>query len=344
MTTYQIKALILSIIVFLLPSILLADEIRLRDNSLINGQIVSMDKTHLVVETSFAGEIKIKISEITGINSDDLQSVSMESGDKYTARLEYTPAQGQVLVLDDGNVILLGDDKIAGLNTREKTEKDYWSGAAILGIDGQEGNTSELSILTRVELLRETEVNRLSMYGEMNFQRQNEETTTEEYRLGSRFEQDITDRWFAFVSQNLEKDRFENLDLRSTTDTGLGYFFIRKDNLKFKGLTGLGYEFESFTSDDSNRSNMILSAGYDFMYDFRDWLRLGHKFNYYPSITESFSENYRLASNAYTELPLGKDWDWKLRFTLRHDFNNAPVPGVKKLDTAYYLSVVYDWN
>lgn len=344
MTSCRIKALILTIIVFLLPSILLADEIRLHDNSLINGQIVSMDKTHLVVETSFAGEIKIKISEITGINSDDLQSVSMESGDKYTARLEYTPEQGQVLVLDDGNVIVLGDDKIAGLNIREKTEKDYWSGAAILGIKGQEGNTTELSVLTRLELLRETEVNRLSMFGEMNFQRQNEETTTEEYRLGSRFEQDITHRWFAFVSQFLQKDRFQNLELRSTTDIGLGYFFIRKEKLKFKGLTGLGYQFESFTTDDPNKSNLILSFGYDFLYDYKDWLRLGHKFNYYPSITESITEEYRLASDAYTELPLGKSWDWKLRFTLRHDYNNAPVPGVKKLDTAYYLSVVYDWN
>ncbi|NIN35147.1 MAG: DUF481 domain-containing protein [Gammaproteobacteria bacterium] len=45
-----------------------------------------------------------------------------------------------------------------------------------------------------------------------------------------------------------------------------------------------------------------------------------------------------------TELPLRKTWVWNLRFTLRHDFKNAPVPDVKKLNTVYFLSLIYDWD
>jgi len=331
------------IILMILSLNLTADEIRLKDSSIIKGTIITMDEETLTLKTSFAGEIKIKRTEIAGIQSESTQTVTMSDGDIYTARLNYAPEEGQKLMLKEGPQVVISRNEIAGINVPVKTESDFWSGRVFLGMTGQEGNTDELSLNTRAEVNRKTEVNRLFMYAEANFQRTNEETTTEEYLLGASLEQDITETWFGFVSQDFEKDRFEELNLRSVTNVGLGNFFIENDTTILKGLYGLGYEFESFT-DDTSSSDMILTIGYDFRHDFSDWWRIGHKFNYFPKVTGSFTEEFRLVSNAFTEVPISRDEAWKVRFTLRHKFNNDPLPGVQSLDTAYFLNIVYDWN
>ncbi len=39
-----------------------------------------------------------------------------------------------------------------------------------------------------------------------------------------------------------------------------------------------------------------------------------------------------------------KDEAWKVRLSVRNQYDNVPRPGIEKLDTSYLLNLVYDWE
>lgn len=235
------------------------------------------------------------------------------------------------------------EEKINDIEIAKAQLEDPWSGNIGLGISGQSGNTDNFGIQGRGEALRDTGFDRITLYVEGNLEKQNKITSTNEVFAGAALEHDLNPIWFVFGSADFEKDEFENLELRGIAQTGVGRFFIRQDNLTFKGLVGLGYQHESFT-DGTTSEEGVVSLGYDFLYQYDEWWKFGHKFTYYPSLSRPASD-YRLISNAFAEMPLaGIDSPWKLRLSLRNQYDNVPKPSINKLDTAYMMNLVYDWE
>lgn len=234
------------------------------------------------------------------------------------------------------------EDELKEVRLAKAKLEDPWSGSIGLGLAGQSGNTENFGVQGRGEAKRDTGFDRILLYVEGNLEEQNEQTTVNEVFAGATLEHDLNDRWFVFGSADFEKDEFENLDLRGVAQTGAGYFFIREPKLTFKGLAGLGYQHESFT-DGTTVEEGVVSLGYDFLYEYNDWWEIGHKVTYFPSLN-SPSSDYRLVSNAFTEVPLMKDEAWKVRLSVRNQYDNVPRPGIKKLDTSYLVNLVYDWE
>lgn len=226
----------------------------------------------------------------------------------------------------------------------DKTAKleDPWSGNLAFGLNGAQGNTERFGVQGRGELFRETEFDRLMLYLESTYQSENGSKTVDEQLAGARLERDLTDRWFVFGNTDFEIDEFENLDLRALATTGAGYFFIREKTLTFKGRTGVGYQFESF-SDGTTNKDPVGQAGYDVMYKPNGWLKLIHDLTYYPSFTDP-GEDYRVVTNFTAEMPLGQSNFWKLRAGLRNQYDNQPAAGAESTDTTYQLNLVYDWQ
>lgn len=221
--------------------------------------------------------------------------------------------------------------------------EDAWSGNIGFGLSGDQGNTDTLSIAGRGEAVRDTGYDRIFLYVEGNYEEQNQIQTNNDVITGASLEHDLNERWFVFGSADFEKDEFENLELRGVAQTGIGYFFIRSPELTFKGLSALGFQHETFT-DGTTLQQGIVSFGYDFKYTYDKFWDIGHKFTYFPSLTEPASD-YRFVSRFYTEVPfISADAPWKIRFTLRNDYDNLPRPGIKKLDTSYNMNIVYDFD
>ena len=106
---------------------------------------------------------------------------------------------------------------------------------------------------------------------------------------------------------------------------------------------GLGYQHKSF-ADGTVSEEGVISLGYDFLYKHNDWWKFGHKFTFYPPLSRPASD-YRFISNAFTELPLaGINSPWKIRLSLRNQYDNVLKPGINKLDTAYMMNLIDDWQ
>ncbi len=364
------------VLITLLPAITNADLIYLSDGSRLAGELLASTAEGYVIRTGFAGELTVPTASVAGITTDAPMMIGMHSADRVRGQLEYDPdesaqritgtafgaleiAVGELAAVwppdqqaptlrraDQAHRAAMARVKAAHAKEVKAVEErlasftDPWSGRITAGLNGASGNAQRLLFNGRAEARRETKRDRLMLFAEGTMQEQNKVLTEKEIRLGANIEHDIGGNWYAFARQELEKDKFENIDLRSQTLGGIGYFAIRKPTHEWKLRSGLGYQFEAFENGRNNRQG-IVTLGYDYRVEINDWLRFTHNLTYFPSFTSPLRD-YRLDSNMGVEVPLGHSDLWSLRLGLRHEYDNIPTPGAKSLDTTYGADIVVD--
>lgn len=219
--------------------------------------------------------------------------------------------------------------------------RDPWSGSLALGATGSSGNTKRFGAHARGDLHRETDMERMDLYFAFNFQKEDGEQTVNEKLAGLSLERDISEMWFVRGAMDFEIDDFEELDLRAIATASIGRFFIREEDLKFKGFAGLGYRYEGY-SDGTTEKDPTGVLGYAVDYRMNSHLKLFHDFTYYPSFS-SPGKNYLVVTNLGGEMPLAQE-NWKLRASVRSQYNSQPAPDAEKTDTTYLMDLVYDWE
>jgi len=230
--------------------------------------------------------------------------------------------------------------RIDALTEKQAPYEDPWTLRFQLGLNGSTGNNERLSFDGRVDATQEFPDQRLNLFSEGHFAKDDGERSQNEVRGGANLEVDISKKTFIFGKGTLEFDEFEDLDLRSTVTTGLGYFFWEEEDHVFKGRVGAGYQHESF-DDGTSADEGLLEIGYDYRYDFQDDLRFTHALTYFPTFDDPLG-NYRLQVETAGEVPITSKEAWKLRLGVRNEYDADPQPGVENLDTFYFLNLVYD--
>ena len=366
-----------------------ADEVFLADGSRLAGLITRFGTGELVLETDFAGTLKIDAAKLRGVGSSRKFNVVLKDGSRAIGTPRFDPATGEQRVAGTafGDVVLAAD-QIVGLwpegesepaevgldpeqtekvvELREKQDKEVeelesrhrqqivevkhppppppdekWTARIEIGLNGKTGNTERTAFNGRAEALRETDLERLLMYIQGQYAKENGTETTNEIFGGARWERDLTDRWFVFLRTELERDEFEMLDLRATVTGGTGYFFIREATHELKGRLGAGVQHESY-QDGTRTNDIIAEAGYDYRLDVLDWFRFTHSLTYYP-VLEDPARDYRLLAETAGEIPLGEGI-WKVRAGMRNEYDSMPRPDVERLDTTYFLNLVAEWK
>jgi len=333
------------------------------DGSRLHGEVLRLEAEQVVIDTDYAGELSIPRDRVQGVATDKPVTVTLSAGDEVTGRLDYSPERPLELHSETLGVTTLTWRNIAAIRpegapspelaaAKAEAERlrqaqseltDPWSGSVGLGIEGASGNTEEESYSLRASALRDTNGDRLSLSAQLYKASQNDVETDDEFIAKARLERDFSPRAFMFGETSVEKDEFEDIELRFRGTVGPGYFFVREDDQTLKGRLGLGYEHESFRSG-GNDSNMIMSLGYDYMVMAREWLRFTHELTVLPEVDQDPAENFRVDSVLGANMPLGKLEMWKLGAELRHEFNNNPEPGVEELDTRYLIDLVREFE
>lgn len=234
------------------------------------------------------------------------------------------------------------ESEIQTLRQQQFELENPWTGNIAIGLQGASGNTDRQAATGRGELYRTTDAERMAMYFEINYAKENDEQTQNEKLAGISLERDMSEMYYVRGSADFEIDDFEELDLRAISTVSLGRFFIRDPGLVFKGFAGLGYRFESY-SDGTNEKDPTGVLGYEVDYKLNNRMRLFHDTTYYPSFSSPGS-NYLLVTNFGGELPITNDEAWKLRASLRSQYNSQPQADAKNTDTSYRLNLVYDWQ
>ncbi|MAE63375.1 MAG: hypothetical protein CMJ18_03810 [Phycisphaeraceae bacterium] len=316
-----------------------ADELLLEDGSRLIGEVTSMEGGKVHLSTKYAGSIAVDASMIKGMTTDKPMNVQLEGAEQAeTAPLRYDEQGGQRV--GDTAVDTKQVDVMWAPGTPSPKDPK-WTGRAQIGLDGSTGNTEKFSLFGRTELRRDAEKNRMHWYLQARLSEENGDRSANEIIGGYNLEVDIDDRWFGWGSLVLEHDEFESLSLRATGTGGIGYFWIREPDHELKTRAGLGYEHARFFGGDLE-DDIVASFGVDYRKKIAPWLIFTHTTNYYPALDDPGSD-FRTVSDTAGEFPLAAK-DWSVRVGMQNKFDNTPASGRERLDTFYYLSLIWDWK
>lgn len=291
-----------------------ADRLILLDGSVIQGVIQEEADGAILIETGFAGVLKVDAALIDQIERD------AETSDQVAEAPPPPPEEP----------------------AEPPAPAVVWTAKIRGGLSGAQGNTERFALQLRGDAKRETDVSRLSAFVESNFAREDGAESQNEIFAGLGYERDITPRWFGFGDINLERDELENLDLRLITTLGGGYFVIRKpDEHTWSLKLGAGYRQEFF-QDGTTDQEALISIGSEYFIDVTGWLRFTHSFAYQPTLASPIND-FRLISNAQFDLPIAFSENLTAGLNIRNQYDNDPLAGNSRLDTVYALTLTYEF-
>ena len=299
-----------------------ADEVKLKDGSLIKGKITKVHKGVLYLSSDYIGSIKVSLENVQNYQTDDEVTVKNSEGQvnqqKYNSQVG-----GEILSLWS-----VGIDPDVFINK--------WKRLIFMNFVKSHGNKDEENFDGGFELSYLRQFDTLKLYAEMEQDSRGERKSSDEYRWGvdyeKRFGEDLRHSWY--LRADWEKDRIKEVDLRSTYATGYGYYFIKNDDTSLRARTGILYRTEDFIEDDSTES-----IGVDFGINFEKVIY--GDMSWYTDITyspafEDFS-NFRLEHESGLIIPLKADFDLSLKTGVSHEYDSLPAEDKDKLDTKYFM-------
>lgn len=329
-----------------------ADQVTLNDGSVLVGKIEVVANGKLTLTTDFAGKLEIDATKVKAYAVDGRVNVSLASGDTLVGPVKKTGEDKSTVDTAVGGIGFSssqvtaiwpeGTDSPAILAAKAELEKSKpkWSATVEGGIISTEGNSDTLTGRARAELRRKSADDLLKYYLSVDYGEIDDRRNKNEYIAGTRYENNITAKWYWYIRGELEHDEFEGLDLRATAAGGVGYAWLKEEKTDLKTSVGGGYRHQAY-DDGRNTDDAILDLGLEYRRDFTPYLRFTHATTYSPSL-EDFAE-YRVTLDTAVAIPLGPKNDvWKLKLGFKKDYNSDPQPGFDRLDSTVYANIAVD--
>ena len=127
-----------------------ADVVETKNGARIVGKVTLIDGTTVVIDTGFAGIVKIKQSQVVSITTENAANIRLDSGTVLQGTLAGTGAGAIVITGPDGTINSTVDKLAATWAVGEKDPeivalKRAWSYEAAVDIVGKTGNSEQLS-------------------------------------------------------------------------------------------------------------------------------------------------------------------------------------------------------
>lgn len=331
-----------------------ASTLKLTDGSSIEGTLVKVHEEVVYFETAFAGVLEIPQKQVVGLMSDQPLNLRTQANEVFQGPVA-SMESGQITVSSSAGTVEAPLSTIKSAWQPGKTdpivEAEHeelqgqlreWSYLAGLDISGSFGNTEELSLGLSFEAILEGPRDRLRFYGLYEYEEENDVSSDDEQLVGVSYTNFFTEKWGWFVRSELERDKFESIDFRSTSAGGLNYRFVKTDTLEIEGRAGVGYRYEDYSADIESEGFPGLEFGGTAKWQFADWGRLQSELIYLPSV-EDFN-SYRIEHESSVDIPLDTSDKWVLRMGLKNEYSSTVAEGNENLDTDYFIRLLLNWD
>lgn len=340
---------------------LTADVVETQDGSRLNGEIIRIHEGTLVLETSFAGELKIGLDEVVSFSSEDPENVRFADGTVAVGPVQ-GDGLGQITITGPSGTVSGSTDKVIAawapgdrdpiVLAREaelEGQLRQWSYEAAVALTGRYGNTEKNDYAASAKATLEGPNDRLQFYVGWLYADTDGVRSTDEIVGGVSYTNFFSEKFGWYVREELERDQFENIDFRSTTAAGLNYRAINKKTQKLELTAGLSLRYEGYTDPAlsgglTDESFPGLDFGVKHYWKFADWGEMNNSITYNPTFAD-FGD-YRLDHLSTVDIPLGTVDYWKVRFSLQNQYNSGidEATGAEKLDTTYAISLLLNWK
>ena len=316
------------------------------DGSRLVGRVDKVTDSEVVISTDFAGTLTLQRDKVAVIESPEPVTVKLGDGTTVTGALSVDP-EGALRLSNDMLSLSTSSDKVAAVWKPDATpppESGYvppraWAYQIGIDLSGRDGNSEELATNVTADARLISQNDELHLYSTIEKAERNNQDTADEIIAGATYTSYFSDPWGWYVNTEIERDEFEDLELRSKVAGGISYRLINRDVQRLKLMGGFGYRYESF-NDGTTDSSPTIEFGVDHWYRLRDWLEMNNRLTFAPAVND-FQDFLAIHDSGFV-LPIGNSQRWKLRLGVRNDYNNIPAMGRESLDTSYYLRMLLD--
>jgi putative salt-induced outer membrane protein YdiY len=306
----------------------------------VTGKLDKIDGSLWVVKY-MDGEIKVPATQIQTFSTAVPLGVRLTSGaigvlDTTSGRMGMRSADGGVIVVGPAEVAAIGsaNDPAALRVVRiglYSPIRRFWVLVAGFGLSDLTGNSRARTTSGNIEFERRTKKDRLNLQGAMH--RESSQSpggafaqTVGKYFGAARTDITLSGALFAFGETRKERDRFQDLRLRSIYDGGLGLQVISKPKTDLRFSGGGGYRKENYYTALSTSSAIVVLSGI--------WkqrlgpTRFAWQVDWNPRA--DMIDDYHLRSDASLTATAFKGLG--LRVAMLDEYNSRPLPGLRKHD------------
>jgi hypothetical protein len=327
-----------------------ADRIELTDGSVVYGKLVSAEAGKFKVETAFAGTIEIAQDKIKGFTTDEAVNVGLAAGSTVQGRVEQ--AEGGVRVVAADGAMSASPAKVTAVwrvgadspETRALKEKAAklerkWAYEASVAINGRTGGSEKFAGAVGLKATLESAQDKLIFVLQAEQAEDNGVETANRQFAGADYSSFFSEKNVWYARTSVEKDTIKALDLRSSTAFGVGRKLIKKELQDLELRVGLSYIYETYadgTKFDSPGLDLALIHSYQFKNG-----KMNNTLTYTPTFKDF--NNYRVHHETTYEMPITASL-WKLKMGVSNDYTSLPQPGIDRLDTLYFTSLILNWK
>ena len=307
---------------FLICFSLVADEVKMKDGSLLKGTITKIHKGTISLNTSYAGTVSISQSEVDSYSTD--KEVNIKKADEQIIQEVVTPEKNKEIL----TLWAEGDDP--------DVFKEMWNRKVWFAFRSTDGNSDERNINIGFDFSYLREFSTLRIYGKWSDEEDNDRQTTDEWLAGVDYEQRFNDsRNSWYTRAEYERDKIDDIKLAQTYAAGYGYYFIDEAPTTLRGRVGLQYRIDDYYEDEDTDS-IGLDFGLNFKTDLSESIKWFTDITYTPAFDEP-ADDYKIKHESGISMPLDTAWDMYLKAGVEHDYNSRPSEGKKHPDTEYFL-------
>lgn len=217
------------------------DWIRMSSLEWLRGELHLMQDDKLEFESEELDNLKLDWDDVIEFRSPRILTYAFEdSGEIVGTGLM---RDSLIVIQTEQGARTLPRSLLLSIIEGKPTEWNYWSAKLSLGIITRTGNTNQADLNALTLLRRQTTRTRLDLSYTGNFSEVNEEQTVNNHHGTLTTNYLITRGFFlAPIGGGVFSDKFQNIELRWSVGTGLGYYLIRKSGFEWQVVLGGGYQ------------------------------------------------------------------------------------------------------
>ncbi|MBL0737274.1 DUF481 domain-containing protein [Flavobacterium sp. GN10] len=325
---------------FLKISAQISDTLVLKNNDIIVGEIKTMNKGILQIETDYSKEdFKLEWKHVKSITSDRIYIINLSNGDLLNGKINKnkTPIKCEITDVESQTKRIVD---LADIVRIKPVDENFWhrlDASFDAGIK-----------LTKAQSLQQLTINvnlgytAKKWYGTATYKQiQSIQDDSDPIR---RIDTDLSyihllpRDYFVPLSIVTLKNTEQDIDLRVVSKAGYGKYLIHS-NKKYWGVaSGLSFNHERFTGVTEANKSLELFIGSDLnLYDIGDF-SIQSKVNFFPSLTESKRIRTDFSVDTKYDLPL----DFFIKLSFVYNYDNKPKPGASKDD--YVFQTTFGWK
>jgi putative salt-induced outer membrane protein YdiY len=339
----------------LLASPAVADQVELANGDRLTGTVLRKEGDQLVLQTPYAGEIKINWSQVVRVQTDEPMSLVLSNQSLAESRsigpAERKPAPPRPT--DDATP--RSDEPAAAPDTSPPIPLEQvayinagpgidvlgvrWKGRINVGGSGNRGNSDTDNLHVDGEAVARRQENRYTISGNLDRGKDRNVVTKQNARLSGKYDLFIGPTWYGYALATLEEDRFRDIDLRTTLGAGVGHQLIDDEQTSLSLEGGLNHVRTDFAlAPDESYPALRWALKFDHRLFSTD-LQVFHNHELLTDLQRT--ERTFVRSQTGLRVPLLQHL--LATAQLNVDFDNMPAPGKTRTDRTYLFTLGYHW-